>query len=113
ARPERVAYAGLVSIRVRSERAMAEKGASERPDRPAASWAVGDVLRGKYRIERVLDVGGMGTVVEATNVRLDRRVAIKLLDPAKAAVPHLAARFAREARAAAKLEGEHVVRILD
>src|SRR5262245_14853158 len=92
---------------------MGDEGSRDRPERPSASWAVGDLLRGKYRIERVLGVGGMGTVVEATNVRLDRRVAIKLLDPAKAAVPHLAARFAREARAAAMLEGEHVVRILD
>jgi eukaryotic-like serine/threonine-protein kinase len=78
-----------------------------------AGVALGEVLRGKYRVERVLGSGGMGVVVLATNLRLDQRVAIKLLSKESAQRPTIAARFAREARSAAKLKGEHVVRILD
>jgi serine/threonine-protein kinase len=71
----------------------------------------GDVLRGKYRVERVLGEGGMGVVLLATHLRMDRRVAIKFLrEGARAAE---ASRFATEARAASKLRGEHAVQILD
>jgi eukaryotic-like serine/threonine-protein kinase len=73
----------------------------------------GSVLGGKYRIERELARGGMGVVVLATHVRLDRPVAIKLLDARGKDPAYLAARFAREARAAARLGGVHVVQILD
>lgn len=73
----------------------------------------GDVLRGKYRITRVLGTGGMGVVVHATHLRLEQDVAIKLLRPEASRVPRVVERFAREAKAAARLRGEHVVRILD
>jgi serine/threonine protein kinase len=73
----------------------------------------GDVLAGKYRIERVLGVGGMGIVVAATHVQLDQRVALKFLLPDALATPDLVARFAREARAAARIESEHVARVID
>ncbi|MGE5181409.1 MAG: bifunctional serine/threonine-protein kinase/ABC transporter substrate-binding protein, partial [Acidobacteriota bacterium] len=78
----------------------------------AARLAQGDVLGGKYRIKRVLGEGGVGVVVRATHLKLDQDVAIKLLrDPA--APQRVVERFAREARAAAQLRGEHAVRILD
>ena len=80
---------------------------------PNLSVRVGQILRGKYRVERVLGAGGMGAVVAATHLRLDRPVAIKLLRPALVGKPAIVARFAREARAAAKLKSDHVVRILD
>jgi len=69
--------------------------------------ATGDVLRGKYRLEQVLGRGGMGIVHLATHVVIGQRVAIKIVKKEGAA------RFLREARAAAHLESEHVVRILD
>jgi serine/threonine-protein kinase len=72
----------------------------------------GDVLAGKYRIEEVLGVGGMGVVVAATHLHLDERVAIKFLLPA-AATEDAVRRFAREARAAVKIKSEHVVRVID
>jgi eukaryotic-like serine/threonine-protein kinase len=73
----------------------------------------GDVLRGKYRIKRVLGEGGMGIVVRATHLKLDQDVALKLLKPETAENATVVERFAREAKAAARLKGEHVVRILD
>jgi serine/threonine-protein kinase len=71
----------------------------------------GEVLAGKYRVERVLGQGGMGVVVAARHLELDERVAIKFLvgEPPPAAVE----RFAREARAAAKVKSEHVCRVFD
>jgi serine/threonine protein kinase len=73
----------------------------------------GTIFAGKYRVERVLGEGGMGVVLGARHIRLDERVAIKLLLPELASMPPLVARFLREARAAAKVRGEHVVRVHD
>jgi serine/threonine-protein kinase len=73
----------------------------------------GDVLAGKYRIERVLGVGGMGVVVAARHLQLDQRVALKFLHPEALASKDVVARFAREARAAAKIQSEHVARVVD
>ena len=70
-------------------------------------------MRGKYRVERVLGSGGMGVVVLATHVRMAKLVAIKLLQPETRDRPDVVVRFAREARAASQLRGEHAVRILD
>jgi serine/threonine-protein kinase len=74
---------------------------------------VGDVLAGKYRVERVLGVGGMGVVVAATHLALDEKVALKFLLPEIARDPANVARFLREARAAAKIRSEHVARVTD
>ncbi|WP_434045813.1 MULTISPECIES: serine/threonine-protein kinase [Sorangium] len=71
----------------------------------------GDVIADKYRVDRVLGRGGMGMVVAASHLFLPHRVAIKLLICDDS--PALMQRFLREARAAARLKGEHVVRVLD
>jgi serine/threonine protein kinase len=73
----------------------------------------GDVLAGKYRVEKVLGVGGMGVVVAATHLQLDERVAIKFLIKEALASGEAVARFAREARAAVKIKSEHVARVID
>src|SRR5438105_715156 len=73
----------------------------------------GDVLAGRYRVERVLGSGGMGVVVAATHVELGQRVAMKFLLPHAMAHEEAAARFLREARAAVKIDSEHVARVLD
>jgi len=73
----------------------------------------GDVLAGKYRVERVLGAGGMGVVVAAYHLQLDQRVALKFLLPSAVADGETVARFAREARAASRIKNEHVVRVLD
>ncbi len=72
----------------------------------------GDVILGKYELQRVLGAGGMGTVFAARHVELDRQVAVKFLHTGFDN-SEVAARFLREARAAAKIESEHVARVLD
>jgi serine/threonine-protein kinase len=72
----------------------------------------GDVFGGRYEVDRVLGSGGMGMVVRAKHVRLDEMVAIKFLLPG-ACDGDRVARFEREARAAAKIKGDHVARVLD
>jgi serine/threonine protein kinase len=73
----------------------------------------GDTVSGKFRIERVLGQGGMGVVVAARHLQLDETVALKFLRAHATSDPDALARFAREARAAAKLKSEHVARVLD
>jgi serine/threonine-protein kinase len=75
--------------------------------------SAGAVLRGKYRVERVLGEGGMGRVVAAWDPDLERRVAVKILRPEVAKNPEAVERFLREARAAAKIESDHVVRVIE
>jgi serine/threonine protein kinase len=73
----------------------------------------GEVLAGKYRVERVLGVGGMGVVVSALHIQLDERVALKFLLPEALGNQEAVARFAREARAAVKIKSIHVARVSD
>ncbi|HEY5243646.1 MAG TPA: serine/threonine-protein kinase, partial [Polyangiaceae bacterium] len=73
----------------------------------------GDILAGKYRIERVLGQGGMGVVVAAHHLQLDEMVALKFLLPEVLQSPEAVVRFVREARAAARIKSEHVARVSD
>ena len=73
----------------------------------------GEILAEKYRVERVLGEGGMGVVVAAMHLELDQRVALKFLLPEALAHPEIVERFAREARAAAKIRSQHVARVID
>lgn len=73
----------------------------------------GEILAGKYRVERVLGAGGMGVVVAAWHLELEQRVAMKFLLPEVAERSDAAERFRREARAAVKIRSEHVARVLD
>ena len=64
-------------------------------------------------MESIIGQGGMGVVLGATDTSLGRRVAIKFLAPHKARNEGTAARFVREARAAASIQSEHVVRVFE
>lgn len=66
-------------------------------------------LAGQYAFERDLGTGGMGTVVLARDVRLDRRVAIKVLPTTESEDPTLHVRFLREARIAGQLSHPNIV----
>jgi len=74
---------------------------------------VGEVLAGKYRVDRILGQGGMGIVVAAQHLQLQEPVAIKMMLAEAAANPDAVARFLREARAAARLQSSHVARVSD
>ena len=73
----------------------------------------GVVLRQKYQLERVLGQGGMAIVYAATHLHLQQRVAIKVLRPDVPRENSVVERFVREARAASRLQGTHVARVLD
>ncbi|MBX3201125.1 MAG: protein kinase [Labilithrix sp.] len=74
---------------------------------------VGELLASKYRVERVLGMGGMGVVVAAMHVDLEQKVALKFLLPSALAQPGIVERFAREARASVRLKSPHVARTID
>jgi serine/threonine-protein kinase len=75
--------------------------------------AVGEILGGKYRVERILGYGGMGVVVAAKHMALERMVALKIMRPELCDDEAANTRFLREARAAARLSGNHVARVID
>src|SRR5690349_118762 len=75
--------------------------------------AEGQVIAGKYRLERPLSRGGMGEVWVARHAELGMKVAVKLMDPLIAARPEWRQRFAREAKAAAAIQSPHVVKVHD
>ena len=74
---------------------------------------IGDIVAGKYRVERVLGSGGMGVVVAATHLELDQLVALKFILPQALAGSGNVERFMREAPAAVRLKSEHVARVYD
>jgi eukaryotic-like serine/threonine-protein kinase len=74
---------------------------------------VGDVVNGKYRIERQIGRGGMGIVLAATHLQLENVVAIKVMRRDLVADERALNRLLMEARAAARIRSEHVARVLD
>ena len=74
---------------------------------------VGALVDGRYRVLRHLADGGMATVLLATDTRLDREVALKVMRPDLAADETFVSRFRREARSAARLSHPHVVPVFD
>jgi serine/threonine-protein kinase len=73
----------------------------------------GNVLHGKYRLEREIGRGAMGTVWSAIHLTLDQRVAIKIISSDYANSAEAISRFHTEAKAAAKLRSRHVVQVYD
>jgi serine/threonine-protein kinase len=79
----------------------------------ATDTLVGRSLEGRYRILERIARGGMSTVYAAVDERLDRLVAVKVMSSALSADPAFSDRFAREARAAARLTHLNVVSVYD
>jgi serine/threonine-protein kinase len=73
----------------------------------------GDVVAGKYRVDRILGAGAMGVVVAAMHLDLQEKVALKFMLPAVLGSSEAVERFLREARAAVRLKSQHVCRVLD
>jgi eukaryotic-like serine/threonine-protein kinase len=82
-------------------------------DESFAHGLLGVTLDGRYRLDAVLGEGGMGSVFRATQLAMDRKVAVKLLKPHLTNEPAALQRFAREARATLKVDSPHAVKILD
>ena len=74
---------------------------------------LGRLIDKRYRVESILGQGGLGRVYAATDERLDRRVAIKVLLAEHAETPSLRARFEREAKALSALSHPNIVTITD
>ncbi|MDX3188898.1 Stk1 family PASTA domain-containing Ser/Thr kinase [Streptomyces sp. MN03-5084-2B] len=74
---------------------------------------VGTLLERRYRVDRLLAHGGMSSVYRGTDTRLDRPVAIKIMDPRFADDRSFVDRFVREAQSAAQLHHPHVVAVHD
>lgn len=74
---------------------------------------VGQIVAEKYQVDTVIGQGGMGVVVSAHHIDLDQKVAIKFLLADVVQHADAAERFRREARAAARIHSDHVVRVLD
>jgi serine/threonine-protein kinase len=74
---------------------------------------IGRVLDGRYRVGPRIARGGMATVYEATDLRLDRLCALKVMHSGLGDDDDFAARFVREARSAARLSHPHVVSVFD
>jgi tetratricopeptide (TPR) repeat protein len=79
----------------------------------AAELRSGDVLAGRFRIESMLGIGGMGVVYRAYDLSLDVNVALKLLRPELARRPEAFERFRQELLLARQVSSPHVVRIHD
>ncbi|HKO47063.1 MAG TPA: serine/threonine-protein kinase [Polyangiaceae bacterium] len=77
------------------------------------SLEVGQLLDNKYRIVKMIGEGGMGAVFEGENVRINRRVAIKVLHAAFAGNSDVMQRFEREAQAAGRIGNDHILEVLD
>jgi serine/threonine-protein kinase len=90
----------------------AERQRQVRPVAPLAC-AVGSVISGKYEVVRVLGQGAMGVVVAARHLELDEIVAIKFIHPDMHSVPDIVSRFAREAKACARIGSEHIAKVMD
>jgi serine/threonine protein kinase/beta-lactam-binding protein with PASTA domain len=74
---------------------------------------VGTVLDGRYRIDAPIARGGMSTVFQGVDIRLDRPIAIKLMDPQFAGDPQFLHRFELEARSVARLSHPALVSVYD
>lgn len=74
---------------------------------------IGQMLEGRYRIDAPIARGGMSMVFRGVDTRLDRPVAIKVMDPKFASDPQFLSRFEFEARAVAKLKHPSLVAVYD
>jgi len=74
---------------------------------------IGQVIDGRYEVRSLIARGGMATVYEALDLRLDRTIALKIMHPHLAHDEAFVARFEREAKAAARLTHGHVVGVYD
>ena len=83
------------------------------PARNANPVKPGDIIAGKYRVEGTLGSGGMAVVLSATQLDLDRLVAIKVMRAELTQVPGAVQRLLLEAKLTARFRSEHICKVLD
>ena len=100
---------------VRSTQRLSEEPAGpmiREGDRPDAEWlTMGETVGERYRVGRLLGLGGMGLVVEAVDLRDGQIVALKFLRPSLCLSGEIQKRFTREMRTMGKLTSEHALRV--
>ncbi len=96
-----------------SQRVRPPKALDDGNEKTVAGVRINDVLSSRYRLEQKIGEGGMGSVYLATDVELDRQVAVKLLAKNLVGDPEVVERFEREARLTAKLDHPNIVPIYD
>ena len=74
---------------------------------------LGATLGGLYHVQRLIGVGGMGRVYEATHRNLGKAYAVKVLPEGRADKPDAVERFLREAKSATKIDHEHIVKVVN
>jgi len=79
----------------------------------AVAFSKGSIIADKYEVEHLLGQGGIGVVIVAKHLALNKRVAIKYLKPKALANESIVQRFVREARLTAQITSEHTVRVHD
>jgi eukaryotic-like serine/threonine-protein kinase len=83
-------------------------------NQPASKYPLpGEILDGKYRVEKLLGEGGMGAVARATHLLLHRIVAVKFMNPQFMSFPGAVERFLNEGRASGAIKSDHVVPVSD
>jgi serine/threonine-protein kinase len=88
-------------------------GPEESSEKHMVSLRLGTVVCGRYRVEKLIGRGGMGTVYSVTHTNTGEELALKLLHPALAENVAAVERFKTEARAPVRIGSEHVVRVVD
>jgi len=83
------------------------------PGGDGADLGAGAILDGRWRIETLLGIGGMGSVYRAEHVHVGRKAAVKVLHAELCRNPPERERFRREARVASRIRSAHVVEVLD
>jgi len=73
----------------------------------------GEIIDGRYKLNRIVASGGMATIYAATDLRLDRSIAVKIMHSHLAQDEKFVERFIREAKAAASLSHPNIVAVLD
>jgi eukaryotic-like serine/threonine-protein kinase len=96
-----------------SNRIRGPKALDDGNEKTVAGVRLNDVLSGRYRLEQKIGEGGMGSVYLATDLELDRKVAVKLLAKSLVGDAEVVERFEREARLTAKLDHANIVNIYD
>ena len=108
--PDEIRFCGLCGIQL-APRTLTEPLAEPQPTEESSY--LGSLIDGRYRINRLIGRGGMGSVFEVEHVHMRKVLAMKLLHEDMVVRKQLVGRFTREARAVSRLSNEHTVRVYD